>query len=1084
MKQSIRLNPMQRSSLQGMELTDGLFSKACCMYRFSPESVEGSKLRQAIQLLPEVHPLLGASFTEEGLVPLEGRMQIREYEMPVNSTPEEEAERIFQAFSMNPDCLAEAVILTGATGYLMFCLNGIIADGVSHQRIIETLERLYHGESISPHLCGDEYLSYLQSREEEPYFQMDQDAAQKWVEELPEPMVLSCAEEMYVHDSRESVMRRISLSSDQWGLLQQKAASAGVTVFSLLAALIARSVGRYLEEPDFVMNIPVTSRMAPVDGLMDAVGMYSDFALVPVDLRKGDPFQLAERIGSDLLEQQMDSLSGLERLALWRRKNVHAAAPVVFTSVDDFSGDRAAALFTRTFLRTQTSQTWLELLLCRLDESICLEAICQPSRFPVAAMEELLAAVRKEIDALRSPEEVGPKAESDPLNRSLKQWMEQGFSEHREQPLLLWSSGQKSYEETQGAASCLSRRLLEQTGFHSGRTRVGILLPKGPMQAVASFAATLAGAAFLPLDLDYPPETMAKVVERAGLSLLIVQEETQVMAKQCGMPYLCLDDSLLNQTDPRPVTCYDWQLEEIAVIINTSGTTGEPKSAGIKAEGLLNCFLDSMTRFSMKEGLRCIAVTNFCHDMALFDLYGMLACGGSIVFPDADKTREPAHWAELMNRFHVTFWNSVPAFLEMLTADEQTFSRAFVDLETVVTGGDFIPVSLAEKLISSKSDLNVFSVGGPTETTIWNISHPITRRDIEGGRIPYGKPFQNTTYYILNAAGQQLPEGVIGEMCVAGFGVSAGYLGMPEETKAGFQIWKGQRIYHTGDYGYYRHDGCLMIAGRRDGQVKINGKRIELSGIEKKLADHSEITGAVVVKGEGSGKLHAFYTGSRELKELDCKSFLEQHLPSYMIPVGFSCLEQFPLTRNGKIDRKLLVAQAEEMEHAAKKNLSNVPDSDAGEADDIERKLVSMCQELFPGEVIDEELNFYFIGGDSIQAIRLLSMIKKEFQITLSAYDILEDPFLQSWAEKIREKTESVKNTSADLIRLAEETVGAKNGVLILTEGAEEKLTVLSRELEKHGIRKNRYELLACPYLPFDSAADHTPLSQSPQPDG
>ena len=146
-----------------------------------------------------------------------------------------------------------------------------------------------------------------------------------------------------------------------------------------------------------------------------------------------------------------------------------------------------------------------------------------------------------------------------------------------------------------------------------------------------------------------------------------------------------------------------------------------------------------------------------------------------------------------MERYQVTFWNSVPAFMEMLAAEERNLTQALASLRTVVMGGDFLPVSLVKQLKGEKPTLCVHSVGGPTETTIWNISHEITADDLELDVIPYGKPFPNTTYFICNAAGQPAPMGVIGEMCVAGVGVSAGYLGMPEKTAQAFPQWNHRR---------------------------------------------------------------------------------------------------------------------------------------------------------------------------------------------------------------------------------------------------------------------------------------------------
>ena len=528
----------------------------------------------------------------------------------------------------------------------------------------------------------------------------------------------------------------------------------------------------------------------------------------------------------------------------------------------------------------------------------------------------------------------------------------------------------------------------------------------------------------------------------------------------CGVPCLTVEEGWLDAVPPQATVFqgYQWQPDDVLVIINTSGTTGEPKSAAIPSAGVVNCLLESCQRFSMTDTERCIAITNYCHDMALFDLYGMIACGGSVVYPDGDKGKEPAHWAALMERYQVTFWNSVPAFMEMLAAEETNLTKALTSLRTVVMGGDFLPVSLVKQLKAEKPTLCIHSVGGPTETTIWNISHEITADDLGLDVIPYGNPFPNTTYFIRNAAGQPAPMGVIGEMCVAGVGVSAGYLGMPEKTQQAFPQWNHRRVYRTGDFGYFRADGNLMILGRRDGQVKINGKRIELPGIEAVLRAQPGTNQVVVVKSAQNKKLTAFYTGTA-LEEDAWRTFAQERLPGYMVPSRFIWLEQLPLTRNGKVDRKGLTQY--QLTPARQPTQATEPTG----RQTVTEQLIDLCRQLFPDEEIDENLNYYVIGGDSIQAIKLLSLIKRTFDVTLSAYDILEAPFLQEWAALIEQKQAERKQLLQQLTGLAEAVVGVDGDALRLTEGVEARLNTLSQRLAEQGIEKSTYDLLAMPYL-------------------
>ena len=1056
MKERIALNPMQQSYLRGREAKYGRFSKACFIYEYDPTKVEHARLVEALQRLPQLHPLLGAGLDGETLVLGAGRLELQKAPLWAEGI-EAQAETLFQQFTWNEQCLSQVTLVTGSHAYVALCINGILADGLSHDRILETLERCYEGEPLEPVECSQAFLDYMETLRAEQRTPEQAQALEESMRQFPPAAELAIAEEFYTPDPQETGVCRQPIAASLWQAFQQKAAGQGVTAFPVLLTLVGKAIGQYTDRSKVVLNVPRTARMVPVDGIFQAVGMYSDFSLVPVDAAESDVFAQAKSLSISLMEQQFQSqISGLDRLKAWKKSDPQAAAPFVCTSLVDGAYD--SRLFTRRLVRTQTAQVWLELLLLRCGDTVTLEAAYQPDVLPAMVVEQILCAVVADMEQLVYPITPAPEPAVNPCLPSLTDLLKQQFSTYRDHPFLLWSKGQLTYGQTDALANRLCQRLRE-AGLTSG-SRVGILLSKSPLQAIASLAATKAGAAFLPLDLEYPPEMLSAIAHRAELSLIVTEPALAERAASCGVPCLTVEEAWLDAV-PSQVAAfqgYRWRPEEVLVIINTSGTTGEPKSAAIPSVGVVNCLLESQRRFSLTDSDRCIAVTNYCHDMALFDLYGMIACGGSVVYPDGDKGKEPAHWAALMERYQVTFWNSVPAFMEMLAAEERNLTQALTNLRTVVMGGDFLPVSLVKQLKGEKPTLCVHSVGGPTETTIWNISHEITADDLGLDVIPYGKPFPNTTYFICNAAGQPASMGVIGEMCVAGVGVSAGYLGMPEKTAQAFPRWNHRRVYRTGDFGYFRANGDLMILGRRDGQVKINGKRIELPGIEAVLRAQPETNQVVVVKSAQNKKLTAFYTGVA-LEEDAWRAFAQERLPSYMVPSRFVWLEQLPLTRNGKVDRKGLTQY--QLTPAGQPAQTAAPTG----CQTVTAQLIDLCRQLFPDEDIDENLNYYVIGGDSIQAIKLLSLIKRTFDVTLSAYDILEAPFLQEWAALIQQKQVQRNQLLQQLTGLAEAVVGVDGDALRLTDGVEARLKSLSYRLAEQGIEKTVYELLAMPYL-------------------
>ena len=253
---------------------------------------------------------------------------------------------------------------------------------------------------------------------------------------------------------------------------------------------------------------------------------------------------------------------------------------------------------------------------------------------------------------------------------------------------------------------------------------------------------------------------------------------------------------------------------------------------------------------------RALALTALHHDMSLYDIFGVLGAGGTLVIPDAARRLDPDHWAELMRRERVTLWNSVPTMMQMLV--EHAAGREDVlpqSLRLAFLGGDWIPVTLPKRLQALVPGAQVVSVGGPTETTLWNIWYPVEAVDPTWKSIPYGRAIANTRYYVLNQALEDCPTWVPGELCCAGVGVAQGYWRNDEQTQARFITHPrtGERIYRTGDLGRFLPDGTLEFMGRVDLQIKISGMRIEPGEIEAALSQHPAVQAAVVTAMEDSG---------------------------------------------------------------------------------------------------------------------------------------------------------------------------------------------------------------------------------------
>ncbi|MEM7354299.1 MAG: non-ribosomal peptide synthetase, partial [Acidobacteriota bacterium] len=360
----------------------------------------------------------------------------------------------------------------------------------------------------------------------------------------------------------------------------------------------------------------------------------------------------------------------------------------------------------------------------------------------------------------------------------------------------------------------------------------------------------------------------------------------------------------------------------------------------------------------------------------------LLAAGGTIVLPAADRRRDPAHWTEQVRRHGVTLWNSVPALMEMLLEFSSLGDAGGINpLRLVLLSGDWIPVTLPQRLraLHAKADfLELISLGGATEASIWSILFPIGEVEPGWNSIPYGQPMDLQTFHVLDPALRPRPRWVPGELYIGGIGVAKGYWKDPQKTRHSFVTHPrtGEILYRTGDLGRYLADGNIEFLGREDFQVKIRGHRIELGEIEAALIRHPRVReGVVAAVGEArAGRRLVAYVvhgdaadPSAEDLAAELAPFLAEKLPSYMVPVAFVALEALPLSANGKVDRQALpTPDGLQPDRAAPYQAPR---------DATEERLAEIWSELLGVEQVGTADNFFELGGDSIQAIQLVTRL-------------------------------------------------------------------------------------------------------------
>ena len=390
-----------------------------------------------------------------------------------------------------------------------------------------------------------------------------------------------------------------------------------------------------------------------------------------------------------------------------------------------------------------------------------------------------------------------------------------------------------------------------QQGIGTGCT-VALMFRKSYEQLAAALSVIYSGAAYTPIEYDLPKERIAESLATSHAVLLVTDAQNKAKLLEQGgfdgIEIITWDEAKVDAEAAPAIV----DPEDTFAVIFTSGSTGKPKGVMVSFENIRNCFEYTTFRMHVTEQTRIISVINFCHDMNIYELFGVIAENGTVVIPDTEKEREPAHWIELINRYQVNMWESVPTLISLLLLEADKNQDVMPSLKQIILGGEFVPIETVRKIMVHCPNAVTTTIGGPTETTIWNIMHQVEAEDLNKSTIPYGNPIWNTEYYILDDALNVVPIGTTGIIYNAGKSVTKGYTeaSLTKEKFIYHPVLK-KRLYNTGDLGRYSEKGYIEILGRNDTQVKINGKRIELEGIENRILENPNVKQAAVVANAG-----------------------------------------------------------------------------------------------------------------------------------------------------------------------------------------------------------------------------------------
>jgi amino acid adenylation domain-containing protein len=765
--------------------------------------------------------------------------------------------------------------LDAETMRLHLSLDAIISDGWSISIIDREWWQFYQNPTLeleSLTLSFRDYVFAEQTWHNEATYQ---DALRYWhkrLDNLPSAPQLPLVRQPESLQKPRFIARQFKLNTEQWQILQQKTIKQQVTPSALLLTIFVDILTLWSKTAHFTLNLTLFNRLPVHEQINQLVGDFTSLILLEIDNRQPTTFvertrQIQKQLWQDLEYRHVSGIHVMRELAA-RHKDRHSTMPIVFTSMLALDIESGNGVFNnlgkQVFGLGITPQVWLDHVVVESAEGLDLIWNSVDALFPDGLLDDMFAAYRQYIFQLLNSDDAWQatsiqlpeshlalqhKVNATAVPQSV-QFMHTLFIERVAQqadhPAVINGDVCLSYTELHAASQQLAHWLRQQ-----GATRnqiVAVVMDKGWEQIVAVIGILYAGAAYVPIDPELPEQRQHFLLQETEAQIALTQSKWQNSLNfPQAIQILAVDQHDLPPCDILP-ELLDRDLSDLAYIIYTSGSTGSPKGVVIDHRGAVNTLVDINRRFQVMAQDRVLALSALNFDLSVYDIFGVLGAGGTLVMPNPTHHRDPQHWAELMVKHQVTLWNTVPALMQMLV-DYQNGIPLDTPLRVVMMSGDWIPLTLPERIKQLWPNCQTISLGGATEASIWSIYHQIDSVDHSKNSIPYGKPLDNQTFYVLDERLEPRPLLTPGNLYIGGIGLAQGYWKDEAKTQASFitHPQTKERLYKTGDLGRWLPDGNIEFLGREDAQVKVRGHRIELGEIENYLNRHPDLKEGVVM---------------------------------------------------------------------------------------------------------------------------------------------------------------------------------------------------------------------------------------------
>ncbi|HSU17577.1 non-ribosomal peptide synthetase [Longimicrobium sp.] len=913
---------------------------------------------------------------------------------------------------------------------LLLTLHHVAGDGWSTGVLTDELSALYRafvageGDPLPP--LAVQYADYAAWQRRWMDGPVLEAQAAYWTRALagaPEVLALPADRARPARQDHAGASARVELDEALAEGLKELSRRHGATLFMTLMAGWAATLGRLAGQDDVVVGTPTANRGSPeIEGL---IGFFVNTLALRVDL-SGSPTvaELLGRVRARSLEaqdnQDIPFEQVVERVQPVRSLSHSPLFQVLFTWQNapggrlDLAGLEPAAL---PFSSAETSKYDLSLSLHESGGRIVGRVEYATALFDAPTVERFLGYFRRVLegmvaDAAQPVERIALLPEDErrqvvegwnatdaeyPRTSCLHHLFEAQVERTPDATALTFEGDSITYRELNARANRLAHHLIAR-GVGPD-VRVGLCVERSMEMMVGLIGILKAGGAYVALDPEYPEERLRYMLGDSEPAVLLTNGAASDRFGGLDVPVVALDrDAAMwaeaPETNPdRAVTP-----NNLAYLIYTSGSTGQPKGVMVEHRSVVNVLAWMNASWQLDSTDVVLQKTPYSFDASLRELIPALLVGARMVIARPGGHRDPTYMLETIRRERVTTLHFVPTMLAVLV-QEPEFAASCTDLKRVVCGGEPLPAELVKRFHQHLPNTRLYNVYGPTEAAV-DVTEWSCAADDERDRIPIGRPMANVRMYVLDADGQPVPAGVVGELYIGGVQVARGYNHRPELTAERFVAdpfsgEPGARLYRTGDLGRWLPEGAIEVLGRADAQVKVRGFRIELGEIESRLAEHPQIRETVVIAREdspGDRRLVAYYVGDSAIDADALRTHLGEHLPEHMVPAAYVALDELPRTPNGKLDRRALPAP--EGDAFARRGFE-APESET------EQALAEIWSDVLGISAVGRRDHFFELGGHSLLAVQVISRVRQVLGVEAALGDVFERPVLADFARAL-----------------------------------------------------------------------------------